>query len=111
MQARLEQHHARSVPQLAVHGLALPQMQILKIIRMSNKEQSVIICNRIDVIRKEIDAAEGRRALAAKKLREARALAEDYNCHYLEYCQALDYLNEELADLVNELAKLDNDEQ
>jgi uncharacterized coiled-coil DUF342 family protein len=86
-------------------------MQILKIIRMSNKEQSVIICNRIDAIRKEIDAAEGRRALAAKKLREARALAEDYNCHYLEYCQALDGLNEELADLVNELAKLDNDEQ
>ena len=77
----------------------------------TDKTQRTIICNRIDALRKEIDAAEGRRALAAKKLREARALAEDYNCHYREYCQSLDGLNEELADLVVELAKIIEDEK
>ena len=77
----------------------------------SRHTQRTIICNRIDALRKEIDAAEGRRALAAKKLREARALAEDYTCHYLEYCQALDGLNEELQELIIELSKIVEDEQ
>ena len=72
--------------------------------------ERTIICNRIDALRKEIDAVQGRRALAAKKLREARALAEDYNAHYRKYCQALDGLNEELQELIIELSKIvDND--
>ena len=78
---------------------------------MSNKEQRTIICNRIDAIRKEIDAAEGRISLAAKNLREARALAEDYNCHYLMYFQALEGLHHELDELIEELAKIEDDEK
>ena len=73
--------------------------------------ERTIICNRIDALRKEIDAVQGRRALAAKKLREARALAEDYNAHYRKYCQALDGLNEELQELIIELSKIVEDEQ
>jgi hypothetical protein len=70
-----------------------------------------IIKNRMEAIKAETQKLEDRKAVAMQNLRKVRALAEDYNAHYLEYCDALRGLWEEYADLNNELAKLDNDEQ
>jgi hypothetical protein len=96
-------------------------MQIFKIIRMKSEcpsqlaafteAERSIIKNRMQAIQAETQKLEDRKAVAMQNLRKVRALAEDYNAHYIEYCDAIRGLWEEYADLNNELAKLDNDEQ